>query len=301
MDTREAGNRVIKAVCRGDRTDLVLNPLMALIVIFAFIVFSVYYMVIVHDIQGYANLPFLFSFTVFILVIIASFMPLIISAVLLIRNKWHSKREEELRAAIIDYLDACQKDAMTLKDRLEKMMEIDDSIRRDEHPSSPWKIIYLMILGIAVSLFCWSVFPLSEHLGEVSYVLIIEFLFIGIVAFPSITLMPYKHERHFIEFYEISKSSFSEIGIELNDFSPTINYMDYNKMRRYSLMTLGIFSIYWAYLCLRSMNKHFLSHKKMEFILISSIKKKETERMKNQNFDTVVKFDSFRDDIVRKD
>ena len=271
MDARSAANRVIKAICRGDRTDMALNPLMMLIMILAYVIFSVYYMYIVHSIEAYADLPFFFSLAVLILVLIACSMPLLIIYLLLIRNRRHSKRESDLRAALIDYL-ASQQDGPTGPDGLNEIRKKDEEIRENEKPASPKNVIYLAASAVIVSVIVWVAPYIHEHLGEVSYILIVAFLLIGMSMFPSITSMPYEHEDHFIEFYGLARASFQRIGIELSEFPATIKETDYDKMRTYSILTLGLYSVYWAYVCLSSMNKHFAAHRKAEFEIIGSIK-----------------------------
>ena len=270
MDTRSTANRVIKAVCRGDKRDMTVNPLMILIMILAFVIFSVYYMVIVRSIEEYAALPFFFSLAVLILVLIACFMSLSIVFLLLERNRRHSKRERDLREALIDHLEAS--DLKGDRETLESMRRTDEVIRENEHPASPKNMIYLAALGVTVSIICWAAPIINNYLGEVSYILIVAFLLIGMSAFPSVTTMPHEHEKRFIEFYELVRTSFLDIGIELDEFPPTIKEIDYEKMRAYSIFTLGAYSVYWAYVCLSSMNKHFAVHRRIEFTLIGSLK-----------------------------
>ncbi|MCL2890333.1 MAG: hypothetical protein FWF40_00390 [Methanomassiliicoccaceae archaeon] len=268
MDTRSAANSVVKAVCRGDKRDMTMNPLAILIVILGFVIFSVYYMVIVHDIESYAALPFFFSLAVLILVLIACFTPLFIVYLLLVRNRRHSKREKELRTAMIDYLEA----SGIGTEQLEEMRKADEEIKNAEVPPSPKKILHLAVIGVIISIICWIAPVIHEHLGEVSYILIVAFLLLGMAAFPSITEMPYEHEKRFIEFYGIASAAFRGIGIELDEFPVTVKEISYDKMRFYSMVTLGAYSVYWAYVCLSSMNKHFAVHRRMEFTLISSLK-----------------------------
>jgi len=270
MDTRSAANGVVKAVCRGDKRDMTMNPLAILIVILGFVIFSVYYMVIVHDIESYAALPFFFSLAVLILVLIACFTPLFIVYLLLIRNRRHSKREKELRAALIDYLEA----SGIGTEQLEEMRKADTEITNAEVPSSPKKIMYLAVPGVIVSVICWATPVINDYLGEVSYILIVAFLLLGMASFPSITEMPYDHEKRFMGFYGLAAAAFLNIGIELDEFPATIKEVSYDKMRLYSIVTLGAYSVYWAYVCLSSMNKHFAVHRRIEFTLISSLKEK---------------------------
>ena len=272
MDARSAANRVIKAVCRGDRRDMTLNPLMILIMILAFVVFSVYYMIIVRSIEEYAALPFFFSLAVLILVLIACFMPLFIVLLLLVRNRRHSKRERGLRAALIGYLEASQETGEVLGDMIESMRQMDTEIRENEHPPSPKNMIYLAALGVIASIICWIAPVVNKYLGEVSYILIIAFLLIGMIVFPSITAMPYEHEERFIKFYGLVRMSFLNMGTELDEFPPTVKEISYDRMRTYSIITLGAFSVYWAYVCLSSMNKHFAAHRRIEFKIIESLK-----------------------------
>jgi len=272
MDTRSAANSVVKAVCRGDKRDMTMNPLAILIVILGFVVFSVYYMVIVHDIESYAALPLFFSLAVLILVLIACFTPLFIVYLLLIRNRRHSEREKDLRAAIMDYLEASGTDVIENKGLLEDLRRTDAEIKNFEVTPSPKKLIYLAVPGIIVSIICWATPVINDHLGEVSYILIVAFLLLGMTAFPSITSMPYEHEKRFMGFYGLAAAAFRDIGVELDEFPVTVNDVSYDKMRLYSMITLGAYSVYWAYVCLSSMNKHFAAHRRIEFTLISSLK-----------------------------
>ncbi len=269
MDSREAGENVVVAICRGDRTDTILNPLMVIIMIFAFVVFSIYYMVIVHGIEEYADLPLFFSLAVLLLVIISCMMPILVISSLLRRNRRHYGREGDLRKALMDYtlVKCCISD-----DDLTRLRKLDEVMRENERMPYRSRLACLMLSGISISVLCWLIYPINMHLGEVSYVLIIEFLFVSLAIFPSITSIPYEHQCRSIEFYDIVSDNIPGIIVHGFVMKPTIKYEDYKRMLRYSVMTLGLMSVHWAYKCIRSMNRHFRSHREMEYEIMVFIR-----------------------------
>jgi len=277
VDTKEAGNGIIRCTCRGERTDILINPLMILIAIISYLVFAFYYMTIVRDIELKWTLPVHFAIAVFALVIIGAILALAVCYLISLRNYSHWKRENDLRARLILYLELRREViGANIGDDIDYLKDTDAKIFRSEiQPFNSKKVIYILIVPLIIMVISLFVEVLRIHLGEITIVMMLLTLLTGLLAFPEMTSFSYDHERNFIRFYDQIRDISSSLRLEIPEFNATIPERSYGKLAKYSVCTLSILTPYWAYILISDMNSHIRNQRIVENAFIEEMWKDE--------------------------
>ncbi|MFA5452412.1 MAG: hypothetical protein WC248_02410 [Candidatus Methanomethylophilaceae archaeon] len=276
MDSKEAGNKIIRCACYSEKTDILLNPLMIIIAVISYLVFAFYYLTIIREIDIQWSLPVHFIITAYGLVIIGILLSMITYYLILKRNYAHSKRESDLRRYLISYLKIRSRtDDIDISDDLNELIDIDAEISKHEDPIRPRKTLYLIIIPTIIILVSLSVNIMNDNLGEVTTITMVLMLLLGLLAAPEATTFPHEHEQCFTEFHNQMRLISEKIGLDVVRFEPTIPIRSFNKLAKFSICTLGFYSIYWAYLLFKDTNEHFRNQRIVENDFIDKMRKLE--------------------------
>ena len=278
MDTKEAGNRIIRCTCYSERTDILLNPLMIIVAVISYLVFAFYYLTVIREIEIEWTLPLHFIIAAYGLVIIGIMLAMITYHLILMRNYAHSKRESDLRRYLISYLNVRSRTKnIDIAEDLAKLIDIDADISQHEDPIRPRKMLYLLLIPAAIILISLSIDFMHENLGEVTIITMVLILSVGLMAVPEVTSFPYEHERRFAEFHDQMRLTSEKIGLNTVRFEPTVPIRSFSKLAKLSVCTLGAYSIFWAYLLFKDTNTHFRDQRIVENDFIDEMRKIEKD------------------------
>ncbi|MFA6710913.1 MAG: hypothetical protein WCR24_05275 [Candidatus Methanomethylophilaceae archaeon] len=276
MDSKEAGNKVIRCTCFSEKTDVLLNPLMIIIAVVSYLVFAFYYLTIVREIEIEWTLPLHFVIAAYGLVVIGIALSMMTYHLILIRNYAHSKREKDLRRYLISYLNtrSAAKD-IDITDDLARLIEIDADISQHEDPTRPRKMLCLILIPVTIVFASLAIDVMHNNLGEVTMVTMILILSIGLMTVPEVTSFPYDHEQHFAEFHERMRLVSERVGLDTVRFEPTVPLRSFDRLAKLSVCTLGVYSVFWAYLLFKDTNEHFRNQRIVENDFIDKMRKIE--------------------------
>ncbi|UXD22236.1 hypothetical protein IPA_02795 [Ignicoccus pacificus DSM 13166] len=83
----------------------------------------------------------------------------------------------------------------------------------------------------------------------------------------------YKHEQREIEIYRNLRIALSEVGISIPQMNPTIPSRSTILYIIATLLTGGVFGLYWLYTLIKDPNEHFKQHRYVESELIAAIER----------------------------
>lgn len=276
MDSKKAGNRIIRCTCLSEKTDILLNPLMILIAVVSYLVFAFYYLTIVREIEIEWKLPLHFVIAAYSLVVIGVALSMVTYHLILIRNYAHSEREKDLRRYLISYLDIrSTAENIDITDDLNRLVEIDADISQHEYPVRPRRMLCLILIPVTIIFASLSIDVMHNNLGEVTMITMILILSIGLMTVPEVTSFPYDHERHFAEFHDCMRLASEKIGLDTVRFEPTVPMRSFERSFKLSICTLGVYSIFWAYLLFKDTNEHFRNQRIVENDFIDGMRKME--------------------------
>ena len=147
-----------------------------------------------------------------------------------------------------------------IKEKFEKetetLMKVDPLLDRREAPHSNLLFGLWLILS-----YLGNLSPLGRALGLFA----IPALIIGLIIIYYLTMDYYYHEQGEIAFFGRIAEIFSKKGISFTT-APTnpLRRRSYGLYIFLSIITLGIFALYWAYVIFRDPNQHFDTHDSWE-------------------------------------
>jgi len=116
---------------------------------------------------------------------------------------------------------------------------------------------------------------MHNNLGEVTIITMILMLLLGLLAAPEATTFPHEHEQCFTEFHDQMRLISEKVGINVIRFEPTVPIRSFDKLVKFSICTLGIYSIYWAYLLFKDTNEHFRNQRIVENDFVDKMRRLE--------------------------
>ena len=166
-----------------------------------------------------------------------------------------------MRGYIIDYLSVRYAEGGLDLGPIDDLRRMDSEIRGEEHTVPLKKTAYLLLIPAAVLIISLFVVPMKTHLGEVTIIMMIEMLAIGLIITPSATTFPHGHEERYIPFHRAVTDACKRIGMDVPEFSGTTTGLDPRKLSYITVATLGLASIYWSCVLIVQMNHHFIAHR----------------------------------------
>ncbi len=277
-DSREVANRILANVHRREKTDLVIEPFLVLVVIVAFMVLINYFMVslLISTLRAGDGVSELFFniglyMVLHLLIITAGFY------LLMSRNEKHSKREDELRSLLLEYF-RCKVEDHEIQRPLRGMVETDEAIRRKERPVSTWRAL----IWIGLPLFI-TVLMVEPALSFAAVALGLFFYLVSFLALVyvvrNITNLSYHHERRWLAFQKHMVDAAKRTGMRIGHPSrKTIGIRSFLVFIVVSVMTYGLFFPIWIWLLLKDMNRHFEEQWLFEESLIEALREREGAR-----------------------
>ena len=185
-----------------------------------------------------------------VLIVLGGLIYIIINYKLLKRNNEHSKREAALRQGIIDYFrtKAAERNMEgALSSQLATMQSIDSESRSDERERSAGLYSILIIIPFIGTLIQWYV----------AYIL---------------TKFSAKHDHRWMAFAQQTQTAGQALGMTMVYPSwKTIPERSFFLYLIISLITGGLFWIYWYYVFMKDMNEHYKAQWQFEDQLLAAI------------------------------
>ena len=253
---RTAANRIIESIADREKTDIKLQPSLVSLVIAIYLAVTIYYVTSVYS--RYEIIPIQQMFTVAALFTIGGALVISIMLSLSTRNRKHAEREGRLRSALIDYCIAndhsCGYD---LSANIERMKDKDEELNRmyDGLVSGP--SLFLIAVPIVVSLVLIMLPALKDHAIGIMSVCYGIAMCISLFVTPVITTFPRRHEMLSEEYYHEFEEISGYLGMDGLRYETTIGYRSFWMFILFTVLSLGLFLIYWAYLMFKDMNGHF--------------------------------------------
>jgi hypothetical protein len=185
-----------------------------------------------------------------VLILIGGLIFLLINYKLLKRNNEHSKREAALRQGIIEYFGtkAAERNmGGALASQLATMQSIDSEARSEERERSAGLYSILIIIPFIGTLVQWYV----------AYIL---------------TKFSAKHDHRWMAFAQQTQTAGQALGMTMVYPSwKTIPERSFFLYLVISLITFGLFWIYWYYAFMKDMNEHYKAQWQFEDQLLAAI------------------------------
>lgn len=276
MELREAANGIIVNIAKREKTDTVIPPMMVVLVLLSYAVVITYYATTLYREYGH-GIPVTQLFSLVALFMIGIGLIVALFYLLMSRNARHSERERELRHYMIEYAEAnnyvCGAD---ISNEIGRLRNIDTEILSEEDPAfHKNRLMYIGLPAIAGTLALMFV-DLETYAVQLVAVCYGVSIVIAIFIAPSITVFPRQHEKRAVPFYDEFNGIAACLGIKTEKFENRIGYRSFWVFLLVSVLTLGLFVIYWGYLAFNDMNRHFLEQWYYEDTLFRSVKSTET-------------------------
>ncbi len=175
--------------------------------------------------------------------IVAQILIVILIYKLFNRNNMHNRREATLRMALVDFLrgKAAEKGiSQSISPQLQTM----DSINYESRTHEPERSAAL-----------WAILPIIPFVGWIFMLIALYYL----------TSYPPGHDRRWHAFTQQAQYAGSQLGMSLMLPSwkslPERSFIIYFIL---TILTLGIFMIYWYYVLIKDMNEHYRSQWQFE-------------------------------------
>ncbi|HIJ00598.1 MAG: hypothetical protein PWQ88_499 [Candidatus Methanomethylophilaceae archaeon] len=274
-DSSDVANRILLNIHRRERSDVIIEPLLVLVVMFSFLLvvnYATFHTLSVTSDRGGA-LDLFFSLSLYLalhfLMILAAFY------LLMSRNEKHSQRERELRSLLIEYV-RCRAEETSVENELRSMIEIDRQIAKKEKPAP--SVLTAFLIGLPLFAMVLMVEPAFTNIalstGAALYVIACLVL---LYAMWNVTDFPRKHEREWIRFQKAAVAALEKMGVNgLVPMRKTVGIRSFTIFLLISVITAGLFFSIWTWLLLRDMNAHFQEQWAFEWSLIESLRKNES-------------------------
>jgi len=267
----DATEKVLKTILGRTWTDLIFRPSLVLVAIASYLIFATYYIHQVHTFTLPSSDPDTLIGDTFIL-LIGSLVIVLIVLILIMGNNAHEKHEMALRRDIIDYLKIRrEKEDRDISSTLDELIKIDDSVKEDPHQKKEkYNLLFILLI---VSIFI--VLSLIPDLGiyQEIFMILNYIMTIGIVmiAIPSISTFIVKHEKGTVRFCDklCDLSDELQLGIVPLDLKEV--RIPLNRYRSYTVISLGLFGIYWLTRVFAIRNRHYMEQWYFEDCLFISL------------------------------
>lgn len=267
----DATEKVLKTILGRTWTDLIFRPSLVIVAIASYLIFATYYIHQVHTFTLPSSDPDTLIGDTFIL-LIGSLVIVLIVLILMIGNNAHEKHEVSLRRDIIEYLRIRQqKDAPDISSTLDELISIDDSVKYDAvQKKEKYNLLFiLLVLSVFIVL---SLIPDLGIYQEI-FMILNYIMAIGVVmiAIPSMSTFILKHEKGTVRFCDklCDLSDELQLGIVPLDIKEV--HIPLNRYRFYTVITLGLFGVYWLTRVFAIRNRHYMEQWYFEDCLFISL------------------------------
>ena len=273
---RDSANGIIEAIADRERSDLKLPPSLVCFIIIVYLIVVISYVTNIYE--RYDYIPFQQMLTVIALFTIGAALVFAIVFSLVRRNRKHSEREARLRKYLLEYCETndhiCGYDLST---GIERMRKASDDLTRIETVEGRRPSVFILSIPIVVSLVLITMSEFRDQMIQVIGICYGISLLMALLIMPGITTFPKRHEDAYREFYEGLESISGQLGIDASGYETTIGYRSFWVFIVFSVLSLGLFLIYWTYLMFKDMNGHFDMQWAFEDNLFRSIRGKEIQ------------------------
>lgn len=281
QDSKETANGIILNIARREKSDTFVPPSMIAVVLLAYVAVVGYYSVELYR-RYTVPMPLAQMFGLIALFSIGVGLIMAIFYILMSRNVRHSERERELRHLMIAYAEAnsrvCGAD---LSGDIAALNDIDGRIDAEEDARfNPRKLLWICVPAV-IGMFM-LVFTGTEKyaLWIVAACYALSFITAMLLA-PGITVFPHDHEKRTAEFYDRFGGTAECLGLKTVRYEKRIGYRSFWLFLALTVVTLGVFLVYWAFLTFDDMNRHFSEQWHYEDSLFISIRETEVYFVEN--------------------
>ena len=277
MDSVKACNRIIMNITDRDRSDMILYPLMIAVVLVSYIAIFVYYTMSVFG--KYSGMPpWEHMFGVLALLLMGISLILAVFYLLMVRNANHSKREAELRKALIDYVEFFgSRKGADVSQHLKNLKGLDTKYLREERIGNPKRdILWVAAPGI-VGFLMMFIPQLESFILPLIAACFFLSIVIALIVIPDVTTFGLKHDKRSMEFTSVFCNAVRPLNVKLTPMSKSVGYRHFLIFAVLTLITLGAFSIVWTYTIFGDMNKHFQEQWKFEDHLFRMVRNTEMD------------------------
>ena len=282
MDSVKACNRIIMNITDRDRSDMILYPLMIAVVLISYIAIFVYYTLSVFG--KYNGMPpWEHMFGVLALLLMGISLILAVFYLLMVRSANHSKREADLRAALIDYVEFFgSRKGTEVSQHVRNMKGLNDRYLREERIGNPKRdIIWVAAPGI-IGFLLMFIPQLEDYILLLIAGCFLLSVVIALIVIPDVTMFGSKHDKRSMEFTAAFSNAVRPLNMRIVPMSKSIGYRSFGVFAILTFITLGAFSVVWMYLIFGDMNKHFQEQWKFEDHLFRMVRGTEMEYMRTR-------------------
>ena len=295
IPTKEKAEESIRAALADrQRTDRKIPPIWAVIAFLPILIASLSYSflqmllyLLGFDIYDVRILYLIVRpLTVLFLAVVLSYL----TYLMLSRLNKHIEREEKLRAALISYIRHRSSEAGEDKQMIPGLLRLssyDGQARVYEKKLSEakWSIIVFAILwleavpslyqGAAALLFDTRYYSFGFHIWMsiiASFAMIILLIVLAFLASHMMRTI-YTHDLRWTAFVNSLRPSMRLVGKEMTlpQISSPLKERSVVLYAVLTLITFGLFAIYWLYVLLKDPNTHFAGHELTEFAIATAI------------------------------
>jgi hypothetical protein len=282
MDSVKACNRIILNITDRDRSDMILYPLMIAVVLVSYIAIFVYYTLSVFE--KYSGMPpWEHMFGVLALLLMGISLILAVFYLLMVRSANHSKREADLRRALIDYVEFFgSRKGSDVSQHVKNLRGLDAKYLREEKIGNPKRdILWVAAPGI-VGFLLMFIPQLESYILPLIAGCFFLSVVIALIVIPDVTTFGLKHDKRSLEFTSAFSNAVRPLNMKIVPMSKSVGYRNFGVFAILTLITLGAFSIIWTYTIFGDMNKHFQEQWKFEDHLFRMVRDTELEYMRTR-------------------
>jgi hypothetical protein len=282
MDSVKACNRIILNITDRDRSDMILYPLMIAVVLVSYIAIFVYYTISVFE--RYSGMPpWEHMFGVLALLLMGISLILAVFYLLMVRSANHSRREADLRKALIDYVEFFgSRKGADVSQHVKNLKGLDERYLRDERIGNPKRDI-LWVAAPGILGFMMMFIPqLEDHILLLISGCFLLSVIIALIVIPDVTTFGLKHDKRSLEFTSAFSNAVRPLNMKVVPMSKSVGYRNFGVFAILTLITLGAFSVVWTYMIFGDMNKHFHEQWKFEDHLFRMVRDTEIEYMRTR-------------------
>ncbi len=270
-DISKAKDDVLRTILGRTWTDLLFRPSLVITVISSYILFALYYIYKVSTLKLISSDPDLLVCDTLML-ITGSLVIVLTMGILIYGNMAHEKHEDELRKHIISYVSArFDNGEHELSDTLKDLTAIDSEINEHSEDDDLRNICCMMLILLIFS--CLSLIP-SMQFYKYIFVVLNYTLTIGIclIVVPSLSTFIPRHGKGTARFFNRLYESAEELGLGVMPMDLEFPQVPLKRYRMYTIVTLGVFGIYWLTKVFSSRNIHYMEQWYFEDCLFLSLK-----------------------------
>ena len=291
----EAEEKIMAALADRERTDRIIPPIWAVIAFLPVVFSSLSYTLLIYPLYllgfDFDDLGVLYyivrPFTILFLATALSYL----TYLMLSRLNKHIEREERLRAALLSYIRHLSSESGEDRQMIPGLLRLSSydgqaRVYEKKLAEGRWSIIVFVILWLVAipnlyHTILWlhrgtSYISFGIYLGASvlsSFAMIIAVIVLAFLASHMMRTI-YTHDLRWTAFVNSLRPSMRLVGKEMT-FPQLSSPLKERSVVLYAVLTLitfGIFAIYWLYVLLKDPNRHFAGHGVIEYAIETAIK-----------------------------